>query len=53
MNIAVKWLDLEITILSEVTQNQEDIQGLYSLISGYYKKKMQNTHDAIHRLYDI
>jgi hypothetical protein len=29
-----KWMELENTILSEVTQNQKDIHGMYSLIIG-------------------
>jgi hypothetical protein len=29
-----KWMELE-NILSEVTQNQKDMHGIYSLISGY------------------
>jgi hypothetical protein len=32
-------MELENIILSEVTQTQKDIQGMYSLISGCYKKK--------------
>jgi hypothetical protein len=30
-----KWMDLEIIILSEVTQSQENTHGMHSLISGY------------------
>ena len=30
-----KWIDLENIILSEVTQSQKNIYGIYSLISGY------------------
>jgi hypothetical protein len=30
-----KWIELENIILSEVTQTQKDIHGMYSLISGY------------------
>jgi hypothetical protein len=30
-----KWLKLENTILSEITQIQKEIHGMYSLISGY------------------
>ena len=30
-----KWMELENIILSEVTQTQNDIHGMYSLISGY------------------
>ena len=34
MNFAGKWMELE-NILSEVTQTQKDMHGMYSLISGY------------------
>lgn len=34
MNFAGKWMELEIIILSEVTQNQKDTYGMYSLKSG-------------------
>ena len=30
-----KWMELEDVTLSEVTQNQKDMHGMYSLISGY------------------
>ena len=30
-----KWMELENIILSEVTQSQENIPGMHSLISGY------------------
>ena len=32
---AGKWMELENIILSEVTQTQNDMHGMYSLISGY------------------
>jgi hypothetical protein len=35
MNFAGKWMELEIIILSEVTQTQKEIHGMYSQISGY------------------
>jgi hypothetical protein len=35
MNFAGKLMELENTILIEVTQTQKDIYGMYSLISGY------------------
>jgi hypothetical protein len=37
IHFAGKWMDLE-NILSEVTQTQEDMHSMYSLISGYYPK---------------
>ena len=30
-----KWMEVENIILSEVTQTQKDMHGMYSLISGY------------------
>jgi hypothetical protein len=33
MDFAGKWMDLENIILSEVTQSQKDMHGIYSLIS--------------------
>ena len=34
LEFACKWMGLENTILSEVTQTQKDVYGTYSLISG-------------------
>ena len=34
-SFAGKWMGLENIILSEVTQPQKDMHGMYSLISGY------------------
>ena len=34
MKFLSKWMDLEIIILSEVTQSQKNTYGTYSLISG-------------------
>jgi hypothetical protein len=35
MNLSGKWVELENIILSEVTQTQKDMHGMYSLVSGY------------------
>jgi hypothetical protein len=35
MNFAGKWMELEIITLSEVTQTQKDMPGMYPLSSGY------------------
>ena len=35
MSFAGKWMALENIILSEVTQTQNDMHGMYSVISGY------------------
>jgi hypothetical protein len=35
MKFPGKFMELEIIILSEVTQTQKDMDGMYSLISGY------------------
>ena len=45
MNFADKSMKLENIILSEVTQIQNDIHGIYSLISGI-SHEVQNTHDT-------
>jgi hypothetical protein len=34
-NFVGKWMELENIILSEITQTQKGIHGIYSLISGY------------------
>jgi hypothetical protein len=35
MKFLGKWMDLEVIILSEVTQSQKNSYDMYSLISGY------------------
>ena len=35
MKFAGKWMELEKIILSEIIQTQNDIHGMYSLISGH------------------
>ena len=35
LSFAGKWMELENIILSEVTQTQKDMHGMYSLRSGY------------------
>jgi hypothetical protein len=35
LNFAGKWMELENTVLSEVTQTQKDMYGMHSLLSGY------------------
>jgi hypothetical protein len=35
MRFSGKWLELEIILLSEVTQSQKNTHGMHSLISGY------------------
>ena len=35
MKFLGKWMELENTILSEVTESQKNTLGMYSLISGY------------------
>jgi hypothetical protein len=34
-NFTGKWMELENIILSEVTQTQKDMHGMYSPVSGY------------------
>ena len=45
MKFLGKWMELEIIILSEVTQSQQNTRGMYSLIS----PKALNIQDKIHR----
>ena len=40
LSFAVKWMELE-NILSEVTQMQNAMHGMYSLISGYRQKSTE------------
>ena len=35
LNFACKWMEIENTLLSEVTQTQKEEDGMYSLISGF------------------
>jgi hypothetical protein len=35
MEFTSKWIELEIVILSKVTQSQKNTHGMYSLVSGY------------------
>jgi hypothetical protein len=35
LSFAGKWMKLESIILSEITQTQKDMHGMYPLISGY------------------
>jgi hypothetical protein len=44
-------MELENIILSEVKPTPKDIQGVYSLISGYLPN-VQNTFDKTHRSYE-
>ena len=55
LTFADKWMELENTILSEVTQTQKDMHSMYSLISGYKSKKIffQKTQDTVHRTHKV
>ena len=35
MNFASKWMELENIMLSELIQSQKDMNGMYSVVSGY------------------
>ena len=35
LKFTCKWMELEKTILSEVTQTQREKDGMYSLVSGF------------------
>jgi hypothetical protein len=41
MSFVGKWIDLENIILSDVTQNQKDINEMCSIISGYYPQSTE------------
>jgi hypothetical protein len=41
LSFAGKWMELENIILSDVTQNQKDTHGMYSLVRGYWPKTKQ------------
>ena len=41
MPFVATWMDLEIVILSEVSQTQKDKYHMVSLICGIYKKRVQ------------
>ena len=43
-----KWMDLEYIIQNDVTQTQKGMHGMYSLISGYYRKtyRMPSIHST-------
>ena len=47
MKVAGKWMELETTILSEVTQSQKDTHGMYSRVN--ISHKIQDNHAEIHR----
>ena len=46
MPFAATWMDLEIVILSEVSQTEKDKYHMISLISGIYKK---GTNELIYK----
>ena len=41
MKLLGKWMELENVILNEVTKSQKNTHGIYSLISGYYVKRLK------------
>jgi hypothetical protein len=43
LSFAGKWMELENIILSEVTQTQKNMLGMYSLISAYYPKEKKKS----------
>jgi hypothetical protein len=43
-------MELENTILSEVTQNQKDMHAMYLLITWIFPPKVENTQEIAHRL---
>ena len=54
MKFANKWMELENIILSEVTQSQKNIHGMYSLICGYQEKSSEHPrYNCMYILNDI
>jgi hypothetical protein len=51
MKFLGKWMNLEDTILSEVTQSQKNTHDIHSLISGYWPRnpEARNIQDIIHK----
>jgi hypothetical protein len=50
LSFSGKWIELENIILSEVTQNQNDLQKWFVVTNKLIlAKKVQNTQDTIHR----
>ena len=42
-SFAGKWIEIENTIRSKLTQTQKTMHGMYSVISGWKPKNVQNT----------
>ena len=49
MSFAATWMDLEIIILSEVTQKEKERYYMISLICEIYFLKVTNTNEFIHK----
>jgi hypothetical protein len=49
MKFLGKWMELENTILSEITQSQKNTHGMHSLISGYISPEVRNNQGIIHK----
>jgi hypothetical protein len=50
LTFAGKWIELENSILSEVTQTQNDMHGMFSLISGKTKQTNKEKTSRIHKI---
>ena len=49
MPFAATWMDLEIIILSEVSQTEKNKFQVVSLTCGIYKEKKKNTNELIYK----
>ena len=47
LKFAGKWMELEETILSEVTQSQKDKHGMHSLIYGFIEQKITSLQSTL------
>ena len=50
MSFAATWMDIEIIILSGVSQTEKDKHHMTSLICGIYKKKKKDTSELIYKI---
>ena len=53
MKFLRKWMHLENSILSEITQSQKNRYNMQSLIIGYQPQNALNTPETTHRLYKV
>ena len=49
MSFAATWIDLEIVIMSEISQTEKDKNHMILLICGIFKKKKSGTNKLIYK----